>query len=158
MLSPSNILVRVLYCLCLFMAGLALYRGLHNFALLLGSPKSLNIMNFMVAIVPNAATAVLFLFVVARFFGVAAGKFNLSTVAQSGSIRTLRIVAICLMALSVLPWLASLAGALSYRGPDSVGFALLLGSLGGGSSLGLLLFEGSRLLEREILLEARVKS
>ena len=140
------------------MAGLALYRGLHNLVLLLGSPSSFNIMNFMVAVVPNSATTVLFLVVVARFLGVALGKFNLSTVAKSGSIRILRIVAIFLMAFSVLPWFASLVGALNYRGADGVGFALLIGSLGGGSSLGLLLFEGSRLLEREILLEARVKS
>lgn len=155
MLSPSNIFTRVLYCLCLLSAGLSLFRGLHNLALLLATPAALGVMNILVAVVPNAATAALFLLVAARFIGVAVGKFKLNTVATSGPIRALRIIAIFLMALSVVPWLFALFGALTHRGADGVGFAFLLSSLGGGSPIGLLLFEASRLLEREIVLESK---
>jgi hypothetical protein len=115
-------------------------------------------MNIMVAVVPNAATAALFVLVAARFLGVVAGKFKLNTVATSGPIRVLRVIAICLMALSVLPSLFSLAGALMHRGADGVGFALLFASLGGGSSIGILLFEATRLLEREVLIESKLRT
>ena len=158
MYTPSNFPVKLLYCLCLLLAGRPLYNGAHTLLLLLGSAGTLGIMNILVAVVPSATTALLFLLVVARFFGVALGKFNLQTVATTGPIRVLRITAVCLMAFSALPWLLSLAVLLFNRGAESVGAVFLLGNLGIAAPLGILLFEASRLLEREVLVETKRES
>lgn len=153
--THSSVAVRVLYCLCLLSVAFGLFNGMHNLVVLLASPGIYTPMNVLVAVVPNAATAALFLLVVARLLGVIAGKFKLSTLATSGPLRVMRVIAVVVMAVSVLPWLFSLIGALSHRGSDGVGFVLLAGSLGGGASVGVLLFEAARILERELLLESR---
>lgn len=151
--KPSNIPVRVIYCLCLLFVGLTFLRGLNNLLSLLATPDQLSIMNIMVGVVPNLTPAIMFFLVLFRFFGVATGKFKLNVFACSGGLYILRIIAILLMALSVFPWFFSLAGAMIFSGHDGVGFAFLLGSLGGGATAGILLFEASRLLERELLVE-----
>lgn len=155
MLKPSSRFVRLLYCLCLGATVLSLWHGMHNLALLVGTPRSLGIMNILVAVIPNAAVAVAFLLLATRLIGVLTGKFKLNIVAKSGPIRAMRVAAIFIMILNVVPWLISLIGALSYRGAGGVGFAFMALSLGGGTPYGLMIFEASRLLEREVLLEPR---
>lgn len=144
-----------MYCLSLTATVFMTFQGLHNLMLLLSTPGSLGIVNILVAVIPNSAVAFVFLLLAARLIGVVIGKFKLTTVATSGPILVMRMAAIFLMLLSVVPWLFSLIGALSNHGADRVGFAFMVISLGGGTPYGLLLFEASRLLEREVILEAK---
>ncbi|MFN7153398.1 MAG: hypothetical protein ACK4OE_06865 [Acidovorax sp.] len=67
----------------------------------------------------------------------------------------LRIVAVLLMALSILPSVIYLLSALQYINSDGFGTAFFIGSAGRHFPLGLLFFEGSRLLEQELLLESQ---
>jgi hypothetical protein len=113
-------------------------------------------MNILVAVIPNAAVALVFLLLAARLVGVVIGKFKLNTVATSGPIRAIRVGGVFMMVFGVVPWLFSLIGALTHRGAESVGFAFMVLSVGGSTPYGLILFEASRLLEREVLLESKI--
>ncbi|QLI80683.1 hypothetical protein HZU75_03580 [Chitinibacter fontanus] len=155
-LYESNIFVRAIYCLCLLFICLALLSGLTNLISMLAKPAQLGLMNIIVGLVPNLTTAIMFFLVAFRFFGVLIGKFKLNVISTSRSLNILRIIAIILMALSVLPWLISLIGALAVHGADGVGFVFLLGNTGGGAILGVLLFEASRLFERELLIDSQL--
>jgi hypothetical protein len=145
-LAPSNVFIRVVYCASLLFVGFSLLRafGVFNF----GRGGDLLI------IVAMAPTVILLCLVAFRFVGVATGKFKLSVAATSGPLYILRMVAILLMIASVSVAIFSLVGALASGRSDGAGFAIVSGMLGGGSPIGLILFEASRILERELLLEA----
>ena len=61
------------------------------------------------------------------------------------------MVAIAFMLLSVAVAVFGIVGVLTSGRSDGVGYSLVSGILGGGSPVGLLLFEASRILERELL-------
>jgi hypothetical protein len=147
--TPSNIAVRMLYVVTLLGVCASLYNNAAGLVMMLGSPRTYNVMNLLVGVVPNAAILLVFIMCVIRATAVLVGRCKLDTTSTSGGPRTLRIVAVILMAFSVIPKLFALAGAVSHPGQNGVGFALLLGSLGGGSPFAMILFEASRLWERE---------
>lgn len=101
-------------------------------------------------------TVVLFLLVALRFFGVVMGKFKLNVIATSGPIFVLRMAGIFLMLVSISIATFAVIGMLSSGHSNDVGYALVSGILGGGSPIGLILFEASRLLEREVLVESKL--
>jgi hypothetical protein len=101
-----------------------------------------------------APTVILLLLVAFRFVGVAIGKFKLNVAATSGPLYILRMVAIFLMIASASVAIFSVVGALASGRSGGAGFAIVSGILGGGSPIGLLLFEASRILERELLIES----
>jgi hypothetical protein len=145
-LAPSNIIVRAIYCVALLFVGFSLLRvfGVFNF----GRGGDLLI------IVAMAPTVILLLLVAFRFVGVVIGKFKLNVAATSGPLYIFRMVAIVLMVASVSVAVFGIIGTLTSSRSDGVGFAVVAGILGGGSPIGLLLFEASRLLERELLIES----
>ena len=145
-LSPSNLFIRTLYCASLVIVAFSLFRifGVFNF-------KAGGALLILAATAP---TVILILVVVFRFIGIVAGKFKLTVAATSGPIYVLRMVAIFLMLATVAVAIYSLVGTLLSSRSDAVGFALVSGILGGGSPIGLVLFESSRILERELLLES----
>ena len=145
-LAHSNIIVRAIYCVSLLFVGFSLLRvfGVFNF----GRGGDLLI------IVAMAPTVMLLLFVAFRLVGVAIGKFKLNVVATSGPLYILRMVAIFLMIASASVAIFSVVGALASGRSGGAGFSILSGILGGGSPIGLLLFEASRILERELLIES----
>ena len=108
------------------------------------------ILMIMMALAPKIA---LFLLVAFRFIGVAIGKFKLNVVATSGPIYVLRMFAIFLMAVSSLIALYTVFGMLTSSRSGGAGYAVVSVILGGGSPIGLLLYEASRILERELLIE-----
>jgi small-conductance mechanosensitive channel len=144
-LAPSNPFVRVIYCTSLIFIAFSLLRifGAFNY-----KPGG----ELMVA-AAIAPTVILLLLVVFRFVGVVIGKFKLNVAATSGPIYILRMVAIFLMIASGSVAVFSVIGMLMSSRSAGAGFALVSGILGGGSPIGLLLFEASRLLERELLIE-----
>lgn len=144
--SPSNPIVRAIYCISLATVAFSLLRNMGIFNFHAGA-----LLMLFVALAP---TAVLFLLVAFRFVGVVIGKFKLTVAATSGPIYGLRMLAIALMFISVSVALIGLIGLLSSSRSNGVGYGLVSGILGGGSPIGLILFEASRLLEREILIES----
>jgi hypothetical protein len=108
----------------------------------------------LLIIVAMAPTVILLLLVAFRFVGVVIGKFKLNVAATSRPLYILRMVAIFLMVASVSVAVFGIIGALTSSRSDGVGFSVVAGILGGGSPIGLLLFEASRLLERELLTES----
>jgi len=105
-------------------------------------------------LIPATAPTVLLLLLAAyRLVGVVAGKFRLEVVSTSGLIHGLRIIGVLLMVLSVLVALYALIGSLTGVGSDRAAYAIVSGILGGGSPIGLVVFEASRVLERDLLIE-----
>lgn len=144
-LSPSNLFVRTLYCASLVIIAFSLFRifGVFNFKA--GGE--------LLILAATAPTVMLILVVVLRFVGIVTGKFKLNVAATSGPIYVLRMVAIFLMFTTVAVAVFSLIGGLSSSRSDGAAFAVVSGILGGGSPIGLVLFEASRILERELLHE-----
>ena len=145
-LVPSNIFVRAIYSMTLLFAGFSLLRvfGVFNFGR--GGDHLI--------IMAMAPTVILLLLVAFRFVGVVIGKFKLNVVAISGPLYILRLVAIFLMVASALVAIFGIIGTLTSSRAGGVGFSVVAGILGGGSPIGLLLFEASRILERELLVES----
>jgi hypothetical protein len=147
---PSNVFVRAIYCVCLVFVAFSLLRSIGVFNFKFAGGAILMLMLFM-AVAPKVA---LLLVVVLRFIGVVNGKFRLNVCSTSGPIYFLRIVAVFLMIASLLVVVYTAIGTLTSIGSDRAGYWVVSGILGGGSPIGLLLFEASRILERDMSDEA----
>jgi hypothetical protein len=146
-LSPSNPIVRAIYCLSLVSVAVSLLRTIGMFNFNAGA-----VLMLFIALAPNV---VLLLLVAFRFAGVAIGKFKLNVAATTGPIYILRMLAISFMFVSVSVALFGFIGVLSSSRPIGVGYVFISGIYGGGPTIGLVLFEASRLFEREMLLESK---
>lgn len=144
-LTPSNLFVRVIYCVSLIFIAFSLLRVFGVFNFKAGGE--------LLIIVAMAPTVILLLLVAFRFVGVVIGKFKLDVAATSGPIYILRIVAIVLMVASAAVAMFGIIGVLASSRSGGVGYGLVSGMLGGDSPVGLLLFEASRILERELLVK-----
>jgi len=133
----------------LALIALSLFRtfGVFNFK----SAGSGGLFLIILAVTP---TAILLLLVAFRFVGVAIGKFKLNVAATSGALHALRMVAIFLMVASASVAVYGLIGVLTSIRSERGGYILMSGILGGGSPIGLLLFEASRIMERELLIDS----
>lgn len=149
LLTPSNLFVRAIYCVSLAFIALSLVRtfGMFNF-------KSAGSVGQIIIILAVAPTAIILLLVAVRFVGVVIGKFKLSVADTSGALYALRMVAILFMVASASVAVYGFMGMLTSARSDRAGYIILSGIFGGGSPIGLLLFEASRILEREMLIDS----
>jgi hypothetical protein len=133
----------------LVLVGFSLLRtfGMFNF-------KSAGSGGQFLIILATAPTAILLLLVAFRLVGVVIGKFKLNVAATSGALYGLRMLAIFLMVASVSVAAYGFVGVLTSSRSDGAGYILMSGILGGGSPIGPILFEASRILERELLIDS----
>jgi hypothetical protein len=137
-------------------ASFSLFSGLHGFTRALSLNPPSGTLSFLFFAVGTAASLVLFLVLTSRLVLVATGRRRLETISASGIAYWLRLFAIVVMSCDLVRWMLPLVGTLfkaAVSGVPGLLLSLLL-SFGLGSGLGALLFEISRLLEREPLSES----
>ena len=151
--SPSNPIVRVIYCITLLSVAFSLLRNFSffNFSKAISEGA---VLLLLMALVPVLSKVALLALVAFRFIGIVIGKFTLTVFTRSGPIFILRMFALLLMFVSVAAGLYGIIGILLSSRSGGAGYGLLSGIMGGGSPIGLILFEASRLLEREMMSES----
>jgi hypothetical protein len=156
LLRPSTLPVRAIYCFALLVLCVYLFRTVRLDGLLMsGARGGFFVFSLFTGLLPSLVTLLLLALALSRLVGVASGKFTLATVAPTGPLSVLRWVGVLLMLFPLLPLLLSMVGILGIGGPGGSALVFFSSNIGASPTAGLLIFEASRMLERELLLEGK---
>ena len=151
---PSSKIIRIVYALVLLLtAAPIIFNVRYSWVLFKQMPTNPNVINPITATVTFIIAVIVTLVAGYRVIGLATNNFKLELLVTSGPIHVLRIFSIAFMCAGLFIFLLTVSGGVI------TGFLWVALMIGGEFKylmpVGIILFEFSRLLERELFLERK---